>query len=66
MRKTVEIEGMMCMHRAVRAKKTPEGVAQAEVTLEPGRAVPELTREGGGRADIDAVKEAGCSVTQIA
>ena len=59
----------MCMHCAARAKKALEaleGVAQAEVTLEPGRAVPELTREGGGRADIDAVKEAGCSVTQIA
>ena len=56
----------MCMHRAVRAKKTPEGVAQAEVTLEPGRAVLELTREVDDRAVIDAVKEAGYSVTQIA
>ena len=59
----------MCMHRAVRAKKALEaleGVAQAEVTLEPGRAVLELTREVDDRAVIDAVKEAGYSVTQIA
>ena len=59
----------MCMHCAARAKKALEaleGVAQAEVTLEPGRAVLELTREVDDRAVIDAVKEAGYSVTQIA
>lgn len=69
MKKTVKIEGMMCMHCVAHAKKALEaleGVAQAEVTLEPGQAVLELTQEVADQAIIDAVREAGYSVTQIA
>ena len=69
MKKTVTIEGMMCMHCVAHAKKaleTLEGVAQAEVTLEPGQAVLELSGEVADQAIIDAVTEAGYSVTQIA
>ena len=68
-KKTVFIEGMMCMHCVAHVKKALEGlegVAQAEVTLEPGQAVLELTQEVADRTIIDAVKEAGYSVTQIA
>ena len=69
MKKTVTIEGMMCMHCVAHAKKALEaleGVAQAEVTLEPGQAVLELSGEVADQAIIDAVTEAGYSVTQIA
>ena len=68
MSKTVHIEGMMCMHCVAHVKKALEaleGVAQAEVTLEPGQAVLELTQEVPDEAVIDAVKEAGYSVTSI-
>ena len=69
MKKTVTIEGMMCMHCVAHAKKALEaleGVVQAEVTLEPGQAVLELSGEVADQAIIDAVTEAGYSVTQIA
>ena len=69
MKKTVSIEGMMCMHCVAHARKALEaleGVVRAEVTLEPGQAVLELSREVSDEAITECVKEAGYSVTQIA
>ena len=67
MKKTVKIEGMMCMHcvKAVeKALTAVEGVTAVNVSLEEKQAVVE------GTATDDAVKaasvEAGDEVTQLA
>lgn len=66
MKKTVYIEGMMCMHCAAHAKQAleaVEGVTGAEVNLAEGLAVLEGT--AGDSELIRAVSEAGYRVTKI-
>ena len=68
MKKTVNIEGMMCMHCAAHAKKALEaldGVAEADVCLEDKRAVLTLTADVADEAIRAAVADAGYEVTGI-
>ena len=66
MKKTVTIEGMMCMHCAARVKKALEaleGVTEAGVSLEDKQAV--LAGEVSDDAIRAAIAEAGYEVTEI-
>ncbi len=68
MKKTVRIEGMMCMHCAAHAKKALEAlehVAEADVRLAEKRAVLTLTGEVADEAIRAAISEAGYEVTGI-
>ena len=68
MKKTVRIEGMMCMHCVAHAKKALEAlahVAEADVSLEEKRAVLTLTGEVADEAIRAAISEAGYEVTGI-
>ena len=68
MKKTVNIEGMMCMHCAAHAKKALEavaGVAEANVSLENKQAVLTLDAGVDDAAIVAAVAAAGYEVTGI-
>ncbi len=68
MKKTIYIEGMMCMHCVAHVKKAleaVEGVAEAEVQLEAGSAVVTLNKELSDAALMQAITDAGYSVSRI-
>ena len=68
MKKTVHIEGMMCMHCVAHAKKALEalaGVAEADVSLENKQAVLTLDAGVDDAAIAAAVAGAGYEVTGI-
>jgi Cu2+-exporting ATPase len=68
MKKTLNIEGMMCGHCEAHVKKALEalsGVSSAEVSHEAGTAVVELTENVTDDILTDAVTEAGYSVKSI-
>ncbi len=69
MKKTISIEGMMCMHcveHIKKALKEVKGVCNAEVSLENKNAVVECTESVSDEALTSAVKDAGYEVTGIA
>ena len=62
MKKTLKIEGMMCMHCVAHAKKALEavdGVSEAIITLETDSAEVTLTKEVPDEALIKAIVDAG-------
>ncbi len=65
MKKTVKIEGMMCMHCVAHAKKALEAlnVGEVEVNLENKCAL--ISAEASDDAIREAIKEAGYEVTEI-
>ena len=65
MKKTVKIEGMMCMHCVAHAKKALEAlnVGEVEVSLENKCAL--ISAEASDDAIREAIKEAGYEVTEI-
>ena len=68
MKKTLTVEGMMCMHCVAHVEKALSGVAgveKAEVNLKKKRAVVTLNAEVADEALRAAVKEAGYEVTDI-
>lgn len=68
MKKTLTIEGMMCMHcvkHVTDALNAVEGVEKADVNLKKKRAVVTLNAEVADDALKAAVKEAGYEVTEI-
>ncbi len=68
MKKTIYIEGMMCMHCVAHVKKALEamdGVSEAVVELEAGSAVVTMEKDIPDAAFVQAVSEAGYSVTRI-
>ncbi|MBQ8657771.1 MAG: heavy metal translocating P-type ATPase [Clostridia bacterium] len=68
MKKTVFIEGMMCMHCVAHVKKALsaiDGVTEVEVSLENKNAVVMLAKEVSGDAITAAIVEAGYEVTAI-
>ena len=68
MKKTLTIEGMMCMHcvkHVTDALNAVEGVEKADVNLKKKRAVVTLNAEVADDALKTAVKEAGYEVTEI-
>ena len=68
MNKTVYIEGMMCMHCVAHAKKALEaieGVEQAEVSLEEGRATLTLSAPVEDALLTNAVTEAGYTALRV-
>lgn len=65
MKKTLIVEGMMCMHCQAHVQKAlagVDGVASAVVDLEKKEAVVELSADVADQVLIDAVTEAGYSV----
>ena len=68
MKKTLTIEGMMCMHcvkHVTDALNAVEGVEKTDVNLKKKRAVVTLNAEVADDALKTAVKEAGYEVTEI-
>jgi len=68
MTKTVEIQGMMCMHCAARVKKALENlpeVAQAEVSFENGTAVLTLDRDVAEETVKKTVTDAGYTFVKL-
>lgn len=68
MKKTLTIEGMMCMHcvkHVTDALNAVEGVEKADVNLKKKRAVVTLNADVADDALKAAVKEAGYEVTEI-
>lgn len=68
MKKTLEVEGMMCMHCVKHVKDALEGldgVKSAEPDHEKGTAVVELEGECTDEALVKAVEDAGYKVTGI-
>ena len=68
MKKTLTVEGMMCMHcvkHVTDALTAVEGVASAEVDLKKKRAVVTLNAEVADEALIGAVTQAGYEVKEI-
>ena len=68
MKKTLTVEGMMCMHCVAHVEKALSGVAgveKTEVNLKKKRAVVTLNAEVADEALRAAVKEAGYEVTDI-
>ena len=68
MKKTLTIEGMMCMHcvkHVTDALSAVEGVESVEVNLKKKRAEVALGGEVTDEALISAVKEAGYEVTKV-
>lgn len=66
MKKVLIVEGMMCMHCQAHVQKAlaaVEGVASAVVDLDKKEAAVELTAEIPDQVLIDAVTEAGYTVT---
>lgn len=68
MKKTLEIEGMMCQHcvaHVTKALQSVEGVASVEVNLKKKKAVVTLENEVTDEALIAAITEAGYEVKKI-
>ena len=68
MKKTLKIEGMMCMHcvaHVTKALESVEGVASVEVNLKKKTAVVELSAEVLDEALIAVITEAGYEVKKI-
>ncbi len=68
MKKTVYIEGMMCMHCVAHAKKALEAleeVSQAEVSLEEGLALVTLQAPLADQVLMDAITEAGYTPLRV-
>ncbi len=68
MKKTVFIEGMMCIHCVAHAKKALEalaGVAEAEVSLEEKNAVLTLSAPVEDAAIMNAITEAGYTALRV-
>lgn len=68
MKKTVYIEGMMCVRCAARARKAlaaVAGVAEAEVLLESGCAIVTLDAPVSDTALMDAVSAAGYTPLRV-
>lgn len=66
--KTLKIEGMMCQHCQMHAKKALEavtGVASAEVSFKDGSAKVTLNSEVADEALIKAVTDEGYKVIDI-
>ena len=66
MKKVLIVEGMMCMHCQAHVQKAlaaVEGVVSAVVDLDKKEAAVELTTEVPDQILIDAVTEAGYTVT---
>ena len=62
MKKTIHVEGMMCMHcvkHVTDALEKVEGVKKADVSLEKKAAVVTLKEEVADEALLAAVREAG-------
>ena len=69
MKKTIKIEGMMCMHcvkAATKALEAVEGVTAVAVSLEEKQAVVEIADSVTEDALIAAITEEGFKVTEIA
>ena len=68
MKKTMKIEGMMCMHCVKHVKdalQAVDGVASCEVNLKKKRAELTLSKEVAEEALKNAVTQAGYGVTEI-
>lgn len=68
MKKTLTVEGMMCMHcvkRVTDALQSIDGVEKADVNLKKKRAVVTLVREIPDEALVKAVQNAGYTVKEI-
>ncbi len=68
MKKTFYIEGMMCMHCVAHVKKALEaieGVNEVEVSLEAGNAAVTMREEIPDSVFVQAITDAGYSVTRI-
>ena len=66
MKKTIHVEGMMCMHcvkHVTDALEKVEGVKKADVSLEKKTAVVTLKEEVADEALLAAVREAGYEPT---
>ena len=62
MEKTLDVEGMMCAHCVAHVKKALEGidgVEEAVVDLDAGKATAKLAADVADQALIDAVVDAG-------
>ena len=68
MSRTINIEGMMCEHCEATVKKAIEsldGVSEAQVSHEEGRAVVEMTSEVGDKELKKAVEDKDYKVLSI-
>ena len=68
MKKTLDVEGMMCMHCEARVKKALEavdGVAAAEVSRETGTAVVDLKKDVPDEVLKDAVEAQAYTVKAV-
>ena len=68
MKKTISIEGMMCMHCVKHVKDaltTIDGVSSADVSLESKNAIVTLTSPVDDSILKSAVENAGYDVTEI-
>jgi copper ion binding protein len=68
MKKTLKIEGMMCMHcvaHVTKALESVEGVAKVDVQLKKKIAIVELAREIDEQTLVQAVQDAGYEVKKI-
>lgn len=68
MEKTINIEGMSCGHcvrRVENALKEIDGITNIKVILEDNKAVVETTGQIEDKALVDAISEAGYTVTSI-
>ena len=69
MKKTIEIDGMMCQHcvaHVTKALEGVEGVAKADVSLENNNAVVELANDVSDDVLTKAITDAGYEVKKIA
>ena len=68
MEKTIMIEGMSCEHcvrRVEKALKEIDGITEVKVILEDNKAVVETTGQVEDKDLVDAVSDAGYTVTSI-
>ena len=68
MKKTISIEGMMCMHCVKHVKdalSAVDGISSVEVSLENKNAIVTLTKDVSDSALKAAVENAGYDVTDI-
>jgi Cu2+-exporting ATPase len=68
MKRTLKIEGMMCMHcvnHVTKALQGVEGVAEVDVQLKKKTAIVTLSAEVENEALVNAVTEAGYEVKKI-
>ncbi|MEI8215937.1 MAG: copper ion binding protein [Eubacteriales bacterium] len=68
MEKTIKVEGMSCQHcvrRVENALKEIDGITEVKVILEDNKAVIETTAQIEDKALVDAISDAGYTVTSI-